>query len=293
MPIPNSNTNPNHAFDEQAKQLELCRPREVRECSDSVREGGSEVLEKVREGESLEFWEGAPSGVRKGESGKLEKLREGESLEIREGESGQLEPPTRRQRCNEEAREEPLQLREASGKAARQAGADPLPVLVGSGFTRDPIDATPRYTAWINGLTEQQLVQQRLRELTVIHPTWFCHRHTYERLGGLSEAGAGFPEDLDFFYRHLRNGGALARVPEPLLVWRLVIVIGLNSSSSRSIINVIKIIIRLLKNSGMRRYSSGGNNNMFTSSSTLSLSPPPIPNPHPNPPNPKGMWRAA
>lgn len=113
----------------------------------------------------------------------------------------------------------------AAAKGARVLCAPPLgaPVLVGCGFTREPADATPRYTAWINGLSGAQLHLQVLRELTVIHPTWFCKRGTFERLGGLSEAGPGFPEDLDFFYRHLRAGGALASVPEPLLTpWRHV-----------------------------------------------------------------------
>jgi hypothetical protein len=93
-------------------------------------------------------------------------------------------------------------------------------VLVGCGFSREPADATPRYTAWANGLSEPQLLTHCLRELTVIHPTWFCARALYERLGGLNEGGAGYPEDLDFFYRHLRAGGRLARVAEPLVVWR-------------------------------------------------------------------------
>ena len=105
-------------------------------------------------------------------------------------------------------------------RVALAAPAGAAPLLVGCGFTREPADATPRYTAWANGLSDAQLHTHCLRELTVLHPCWFCHRSVFERLGGLREDGRGFPEDLHFFYEHLRSGGALARVPEPLLVWR-------------------------------------------------------------------------
>lgn len=95
-------------------------------------------------------------------------------------------------------------------------------LLVGSGFSREPLDATPRYSRWANGLSDAQLVTHRLREVTLIHPTWFCARAVLERLGGFREDGPGFPEDLDFFYRHLSAGGALARLPGPLVMWRYV-----------------------------------------------------------------------
>lgn len=48
-----------------------------------------------------------------------------------------------------------------------------------------------------------------------------CHRQVYERVqGGFSEAGAGCPEDLIFFYQHLDNGGEVLRVDECLLKYR-------------------------------------------------------------------------
>ena len=93
-------------------------------------------------------------------------------------------------------------------------------VLVGAGFVREPASATPRYTAWANGLTDAQLVLQQLKECTLVHPTWFCSRAVHDRVGGYDEGGPGTPEDLIFFYRHLALGGRLARVPRPLLLWR-------------------------------------------------------------------------
>ncbi|CAK0801475.1 unnamed protein product [Prorocentrum cordatum] len=61
-----------------------------------------------------------------------------------------------------------------------------------------------------------QLLRQRFRECTLAMPTWFCSRAVFDRVGGFVETGPGAPEDMDFFYRHLRAGGTLARVPEPL-----------------------------------------------------------------------------
>jgi len=100
---------------------------------------------------------------------------------------------------------------------AMQVGAG---ALVGSNVERDPADAQPRYTAWLNGLTESQLVLQRFRECTLAMPTWFCHRDVFKGCDGFSEAGPGTPEDLDFLYRHLHRGGQLTKVMQPLVLYR-------------------------------------------------------------------------
>mmetsp|Transcript_82309 Transcript_82309/g.236507 ORF Transcript_82309/g.236507 Transcript_82309/m.236507 type:complete len:394 (-) Transcript_82309:87-1268(-) len=92
--------------------------------------------------------------------------------------------------------------------------------LVGSRVRREPEDAQPRYTAWLNGVSDAQLKLQRLCECTVAMPTWFCARSLFDGLDGFCEAGPGTPEDLEFFYRHLRAGGSLAKVPEPLVMYR-------------------------------------------------------------------------
>lgn len=94
--------------------------------------------------------------------------------------------------------------------------------LVGSAVAREPVDAQPRYTKWLNSLTtEHQLRLQRFKECTLSMTTWFCGRTLFDKVGSFSEAGPGTPEDLDWFYRHLRLDEArLARVPEPLVTYR-------------------------------------------------------------------------
>ena len=68
--------------------------------------------------------------------------------------------------------------------AARHPGA-----LIGASFVREPADATPRYAAWANGLTDDQLLAQAWRECTLLQPTWFLAREAFVRLGGYDEVG--------------------------------------------------------------------------------------------------------
>eukprot|EP00434_Breviolum_minutum_P035743 symbB.v1.2.031650.t1/scaffold3695.1/size51858/1 len=91
--------------------------------------------------------------------------------------------------------------------------------LLGSGFVRMPEDATPRYTQWLNEMTDEQLTSQRFREVTLLHPTWMYHREIWERVGGYTE-DTSVGEDIVFFHRHLETGGLLKRVKEPLLHYR-------------------------------------------------------------------------
>lgn len=92
--------------------------------------------------------------------------------------------------------------------------------LVGCNVRREPEGSQPRHTAWLNGLTDDQLMLQRFCESTVCMPTWFCSRSMFEKIGGFSEAGRGTPEDLRFFYEHIDAGGTLAKVREELVVYR-------------------------------------------------------------------------
>ncbi|XP_077829564.1 queuosine-tRNA galactosyltransferase isoform X16 [Macaca mulatta] len=62
--------------------------------------------------------------------------------------------------------------------------------IVGCRVRRDPPNSTERYTRWINQLTPEQLLTQ------------------------------GVPEDLLFFYEHLRKGGGVVRVDQSLLLYR-------------------------------------------------------------------------
>ncbi|GJQ83286.1 hypothetical protein Trydic_g8878 [Trypoxylus dichotomus] len=93
--------------------------------------------------------------------------------------------------------------------------------IIGSKFERTPAESTARYSTWANNLTEEQLNIQvyTANGPTVIMPTWFLHRSTFDRVGGFSEAGKGTPEDLIFFYKHLDLGGKIYRVNEVLLVY--------------------------------------------------------------------------
>lgn len=99
---------------------------------------------------------------------------------------------------------------------------NPECVLLGSMFHREPSTATPRYTKWCNTITEEQLMTQCFRECTIIQPTWFCKRDVFDKVQGYDASGVGTAEDLDFFYRHLLNGGKLARVPKDLVMYRSV-----------------------------------------------------------------------
>ncbi|KAF7248975.1 UDP-GlcNAc:betaGal beta-1,3-N-acetylglucosaminyltransferase-like protein 1 [Varanus komodoensis] len=55
---------------------------------------------------------------------------------------------------------------------------------------------------------------------TVIMPTWFCSREWFYHVGRFDEGGKGIPEDLLFFYEHLRKGGGVFRVDQCLLLYR-------------------------------------------------------------------------
>ncbi|XP_078231192.1 queuosine-tRNA galactosyltransferase isoform X1 [Callithrix jacchus] len=94
--------------------------------------------------------------------------------------------------------------------------------IVGCQVRRDPPDSTERYTRWINQLTSEQLLTQvfTANGPTVIMPTWFCSRAWFSHVGPFDEGGRGVPEDLLFFYEHLRKGGSVIRVDQSLLLYR-------------------------------------------------------------------------
>uniref|UniRef100_A0A2K5L4Q9 UDP-GlcNAc:betaGal beta-1,3-N-acetylglucosaminyltransferase like 1 n=1 Tax=Cercocebus atys TaxID=9531 RepID=A0A2K5L4Q9_CERAT len=94
--------------------------------------------------------------------------------------------------------------------------------IVGCQVRRDPPNSTERYTRWINQLTPEQLLTQvfTANGPTVIMPTWFCSRAWFSHVGPFDEGGQGVPEDLLFFYEHLRKGGGVIRVDQSLLLYR-------------------------------------------------------------------------
>lgn len=105
-------------------------------------------------------------------------------------------------------------------QVVKEAGRED--VIVGCNVWREPEGSTARYTAWANSLTDSDLMLQRFRECTILMPTWFTCRSVFDSVGGFDESGKGTPEDLIFFYKHLGQGGTLAKVPgpEPLLMYR-------------------------------------------------------------------------
>ncbi|XP_054834765.1 UDP-GlcNAc:betaGal beta-1,3-N-acetylglucosaminyltransferase-like protein 1 isoform X1 [Eublepharis macularius] len=94
--------------------------------------------------------------------------------------------------------------------------------IIGCQVRREPADSTERYTRWINSLTKEQLVTQVFTSHgpTVIMPTWFCSREWFCHVGRFDEGGKGTPEDLLYFYEHLRKGGEVFRVNQCLLLYR-------------------------------------------------------------------------
>ncbi|XP_030877060.1 UDP-GlcNAc:betaGal beta-1,3-N-acetylglucosaminyltransferase-like protein 1 [Leptonychotes weddellii] len=94
--------------------------------------------------------------------------------------------------------------------------------IIGCQVRREPPDSTERYTRWINQLAADQLLTQVFTSNgpTVIMPTWFCSRAWFSHVGPFDEGGQGVPEDLLFFYNHLRKGGGVVRVDQSLLLYR-------------------------------------------------------------------------
>ncbi|KAI4566821.1 hypothetical protein MJG53_015498 [Ovis ammon polii x Ovis aries] len=94
--------------------------------------------------------------------------------------------------------------------------------IIGCQVTREPPNSTERYMRWINQLAPDQLLTQVFTSNgpTVIMPTWFCSRAWFAHVGPFDEGGRGVPEDLLFFYEHLRKGGGVVRVDQSLLLYR-------------------------------------------------------------------------
>lgn len=94
--------------------------------------------------------------------------------------------------------------------------------IIGSCYTRIPESSTQRYTIWSNTLSQEQLYAQVYTSFgpTLINPTWFCSRKVFDVSGMFCEIQDGFPEDLEFYYRHLECNGKLIKIEIPLLIYR-------------------------------------------------------------------------
>ena len=60
--------------------------------------------------------------------------------------------------------------------------------IVGCRFGRDPPDSTWHYASWANSLSDERLLLEQFREVTVLQPTWMMSRAWFDRLGGYIEA---------------------------------------------------------------------------------------------------------
>lgn len=94
-------------------------------------------------------------------------------------------------------------------------------VLVGSRFIRIPENATQHYSAFLNSLSNRELILKQYRELTLIQPTWFLSREFLHQLGGYP---TDLAEDLILFNRILDVPQVILRVceEEPLVLYRHV-----------------------------------------------------------------------
>lgn len=129
--------------------------------------------------------------------------------------------------------------------------------ILGCTFDRDPPDSTWHYAEWANGLTDERLMLERYREVTVLQPTWMMTKARFQSLGGYVEAphpndtihdisswmkdplysngklcmihyaydtpqSLRLAEDLRLFHSHLYSGGLLRlhRTKTPLVTYR-------------------------------------------------------------------------
>jgi glycosyltransferase involved in cell wall biosynthesis len=76
-----------------------------------------------------------------------------------------------------------------------------------------------RYEAWLNSLvTPEEHERDLFIECPLAHPTLMLPRALLEAAGGYR--ARGWPEDYDLLLRLWRRGARLAKVPEPLFLWR-------------------------------------------------------------------------
>lgn len=129
--------------------------------------------------------------------------------------------------------------------------------LLGCTIARDPPDSTWHYTKWANSLTDERLILEQFREVTLLQPTWMMDRSWFTKLGGYLEAPPCNQKDIEitdfsylsnaskdrldlihttfesaetlrvaedtrFFFKHLHAGGhlRLLRTHEPLMLYR-------------------------------------------------------------------------
>jgi glycosyltransferase involved in cell wall biosynthesis len=76
-----------------------------------------------------------------------------------------------------------------------------------------------RYQAWLNELTEPEIVaRDAFVECPIAHPTLMVRRYAFEKIGGYQTKA--WPEDYDLVLRLHTSGARLANVPRVLHFWR-------------------------------------------------------------------------
>lgn len=153
-------------------------------------------------------------------------------------------------------------------------------ILLGSQFVRDPPDSTWHYSQWANNLSDERLLLERFREVTVLQPTWCMLRSRFELLGGYvdsknhsaseskkitkvkndnNEEQDGFEilrlihpdetqktlrlaEDLRLFHAHLHAGGQLRLVRQPLLTYRHRCGLSQSSQTPRKLLLQLRVL---------------------------------------------------
>ena len=93
---------------------------------------------------------------------------------------------------------------------------DPALALVGAHVSSNVESETVR---WTNSFWRaEDVAREAFIDSPIVHPTFLGRRALFERHGGYRVGP--FIEDYDVILRWLRAGERLAKVPEPLLMWR-------------------------------------------------------------------------
>ncbi len=77
-----------------------------------------------------------------------------------------------------------------AARRVQESSTTPDLVLLGCRIERIPADATERYTAWANNMSQEQLWTHQFRECTLLTPCWFMPRALWEAVGGMPSNAA-------------------------------------------------------------------------------------------------------
>ena len=98
----------------------------------------------------------------------------------------------------------------ACTQALQASVQNPDLVLIGCQIERIPADSTERYTAWANGMSQEELWTHQFRECTLLAPCWFMPRGLWAAVGGMPSSSSEMHTALPLLGGH-----------EPLPFWPL------------------------------------------------------------------------